>query len=115
MIKANIREGKNGSITLSIKGHAGAAKEGQDIVCASASILAYTLGQYVSECFERGYLEQEPIILLEKGRGRVTSVPKKEYYDYIKRGYAFADMGLDLLSHNYPQYVQKQFGKAKCL
>lgn len=107
MIKANIKELKNGSLTLSIKGHAGAAEEGHDIVCSSVSILAYTLAQYVSNCFEKGYLEQEPIIILKKGRGSVTSVPKKEYYDDIKQGYAFAEIGLDLLSHNYPQYVDK--------
>ena len=65
MIKANIKESKNGSITLSIKGHAGAAEEGHDIVCSSVSILAYTLAQYVSNCFEKGYIKC--IMLLEDG------------------------------------------------
>ena len=107
MIKSYIKESNNGSITLSIKGHAGAAEEGYDIVCSSVSILAYTLAQYVSDCYKNGKLEQEPIIILEKGEGGVTSTPKKEYYDDIKQGYAFAHIGLTLLSHNYPQYVDK--------
>lgn len=107
MIKSYIKESNDGSITLSIEGHAGAAEEGRDIVCSSVSILAYTLAQYVSECFKKGYLKQEPIIILEKGRGSVTSAPKKEYYEDIRQGYAFAETGLDLLSHNYPQYVEK--------
>lgn len=107
MIKASFKELKNSSITLSIEGHAGAAEEGHDIVCSSVSILAYTLAQYVTECFEKGYLKQEPTIILEKGRGSVTSAPKEEYYDDIRQGYAFAKIGLDLLSHNYPQYVDK--------
>lgn len=107
MIKAYIKESKNSSITLSIKGHAGAAEEGRDIVCSSVSILAYTLAEYVSQCFESDKLKKSPIIILKKGRGSVTSVPKKEYYDDIRQGYALIEIGLDLLSHNYPQYVEK--------
>ena len=107
MIKSYIKESNNGSITLSIEGHAGAAEEGHDIVCSSVSILAYTLAQYVSECFESDKLKQKPILLLKKGRASVTSVPKEEYYDDIRQAYAFAHIGLNLLSHNYPQYVDK--------
>lgn len=107
MIKASFKESNDGSITLSVKGHAGAAEEGHDIVCSSVSILAYTLAQYVTECFEKGYLKQKPIIILEKGEGGVTSAPKDEYYEDIRRAYAFVNTGLTLLSHNYPQYVEK--------
>ena len=107
MIKASIKKTKNGSITLSIKGHAGAAEEGHDIICSSVSILAYTLAQYVSDCFASGKLKEKPIIHLEKGEGGVTCTPKDEYYDDIRQGYAFAEIGLDLLSDNYPQYVER--------
>lgn len=107
MIKSYIKESNDGSITLSIKGHAGAAEEGHDIVCSSVSILAYTLAQYVSDCFASGKLKEKPIIHLEKGEGGVTSAPKDEYYDDIRQAYAFVHTGLNLLSHNYPQYVDK--------
>ena len=107
MIKSCIKESNDGSITLSIKGHAGAAEEGHDIVCSSVSILAYTLAQYVSECFEKGYLKQKPNIILEKGEGGVTCTPKDEYYEDIRQAYAFVHIGLNLLSHNYPRYVEK--------
>lgn len=107
MIKSYIKESNDGSITLSIKGHAGAAEEGHDIVCSSVSILAYTLAQYVLDCFENNQLKHKPIIHLEKGEGGVTSTPKDEYYEDIKNRYAFVYTGLNLLSHNYPQYVDK--------
>lgn len=105
MIEAYIKETKNGSITLSVNGHAGAAEAGQDIVCASVSILAYTLAEFVLECEKNNKLKKKPYILLKKGRASVTCEPKKEYYDDIKKGYSFVSIGLKLLAHNYPQYV----------
>ena len=38
---------KKQSVTLKVKGHAGAAPQGYDTVCASASMLAYTVAQNI--------------------------------------------------------------------
>lgn len=113
MIKARVNETKTGSISLSIKGHAGAAEVGHDIVCASASILAYTAAQLVKDYAVSKKLKHEPIIFLKKGSSTVTCTPKEEYYDEVKHTFFVVQTGLNLLAHNYPQYVTlTMFGQA---
>lgn len=41
---------------LRVKGHAGYARKGEDIVCAACSILAYTLGQNARDLERSGSL-----------------------------------------------------------
>lgn len=92
-----------GKLSLRLEGHAGYAEAGQDIVCASASILAYTLASIVDAY---GY-EVDPNISMESGdtiiechcKDTVTFCKVADAYYYAKRGYA-------LLAHNYPQYVR---------
>jgi uncharacterized protein YsxB (DUF464 family) len=49
MITISISENKDAkAITLKVKGHANHDEKGKDIVCASASILTYTIAQYVT-------------------------------------------------------------------
>lgn len=114
MIKVKLNDTNPGSLSLSIRGHAGAAEVGQDIVCASASILAYTVAQMVKDYSNADMLEEKPTITLRKGRTDVTCMPKKEYYDEVKHTFCVAQTGLFLLAHNYPQYVDiiTMFGQA---
>lgn len=114
MIKARFNETKTGNISLSIKGHAGAAEVGQDIVCASASILAYTVAQLVKDYSASDMLKKKPTIMLKKGSSTVTCSPKNEYYDEVKHSFYVVLTGLSLLAHNYPQYVVlEMFGQAE--
>lgn len=111
MIKAKFTETKTGNISLSIKGHAGAAEVGQDIVCASASILAYTVAQMVKDYGNSNMLKKNPTIMLKKGMTNVTCTPKKDYYEEVKYSFYVVQTGLNLLAHNYPQYVElEMFG-----
>ena len=114
MIKARLNETKTGSISLSIKGHAGAAEVGQDIVCASASILAYTVAQLVKDYSNLDMLKKKPTIMIKKGSSTVTCSPKQEYYDEVKHSFFVVQTGLNLLAHNYPQCVDiEMFGQAE--
>ena len=114
MIKAKLTETKTGTISLSIKGHAGAAEVGQDIVCASASILAYTVAQLVKDYGNSDMLNKKLTIMIKKGSTTVTCSPKKEYYDEVKHSFFVVQTGLNLLAHNYPQYVElEMFGQAE--
>lgn len=114
MIKVRFNETKTGFISLSIKGHAGAAEVGQDIVCASASILAYTVAQLVKDYGNLNMLKKKPTIMMKKGSTTVTCSPKKEYYDEVKHSFYVVQTGLNLLAHNYPQYVVlEMFGQAE--
>ena len=86
---------------------------GQDIVCASASILAYTVAQLVKDMYAQGKLKKKPTILLKKGSSSVTYTPKSEYYEECKHCLYVVQTGLNLLAHNYPQYVTlTMFGEA---
>lgn len=91
---------------LRVKGHAGYAEVGKDIVCASASILAYTVAQIVRDAESRGDLASPPKIRLKKGDTMVVCEPKKKAYNAMQDAYSFANVGYALLAHNYPQFVE---------
>ncbi len=99
-------------VSLTVKGHAGQAEVGKDIVCASASILAYTLAQIVHSLRHR--LEGEPTINLVSGDTTI-SCKCKNYRTYVKvlSAFNYTETGFTLLAHNYPQFVElKMLGKA---
>jgi uncharacterized protein YsxB (DUF464 family) len=91
--------GKN--LSLRLEGHAGYAEYGNDIVCASASILAHTLALIVEM---HGF---DVNINLESGNTtiecRCTDHPMM---DVVRDAFNFANVGYALLAHNYPQYVR---------
>jgi uncharacterized protein YsxB (DUF464 family) len=105
MLKVMIAtEGKN--LVLRLVGHAGYAEHGKDIVCASASILAYTVAQFVEEAERRGDLASPADIRLESGDTFICCEPGEDTYDAMQSVYSFARKGYALLAHNYPQYVR---------
>ena len=55
------RKPSNGSIHMTLKGHADAAPKGEDLICASATMLAYTVAQAVQFMFENNKLKKKPI------------------------------------------------------
>ena len=94
-------------IRLVIKGHAGQADIGHDIVCASASILAYTVAQIVKAMEHHGDLKGKPII--ELGSGDATIALRAKNDDIFAEAchtIFVAQTGYTLLEHNYPQYVR---------
>ncbi len=104
----------NDSITLRLKGHAGMAKDGEDIICASASILAYTVAQSLQYLYEEGGLEEKPLLRLDKGDAEITAIPKRGSYNEALHTFFVAQVGYHLLAHNYPQYVElHSFGEAE--
>ena len=89
-------------LSLRVEGHAGYAEHGKDIICASASILAYTLA-YIVDSFD----DVKSVIDLTSGDTTIececndieTYVKVLDIFHYTKTGYA-------LLEHSYPQYVR---------
>ena len=114
MIKVSMYRQPDGyMLQLRLKGHAGYATEGDDIVCSSASILAYTVAQIVKVGYDHGDLEGEPTINMEAGNATIRCVPKPDAYAGILSAFAVAQVGYGLIAHNYPDYVQlKPFGEA---
>lgn len=112
MIRAKF-SAEGGSIVLALTGHAGQAKKGRDILCASASMLAYTVAQTIRFMFEEDKLAQAPRIRLESGDAYIEAVPKQEHYAEALHTFFVGQVGYHLLSHNYPQVVElTSFGKS---
>lgn len=105
MIKVTFTESPQ-KLSLRLEGHAGYAEVGKDIVCASASILAYTVARYVEYEDNQGTLKAPAEIKLESGDAVVSCEPKDEILKWLWDAYQFAKMGFLILANNYPQYVE---------
>ena len=108
MIKVTFRGNDDEkSLCLTVQGHAGQADMGHDLICASASILAYTLAHVVITMEHHGDLEGDPIVALESGDA-VISFRCKNNDIYAEAAHAFfvVQAGYSLLARNFPQFVE---------
>ena len=83
-------------LSLRLEGHAGYAEHGNDIVCASASILAYTLASFVKGV-------ENSIVDLTSGD---TTIECETSDEAVAKAYLHTKRGYELLAFNYPQYVR---------
>ena len=92
--------------SLTVNGHAGQAMIGEDIVCASASILAYTIAQVIKGMEHHGDLSEAPTIKLESGDATIVCRAKDDYlFSEMMQDFFVIRTGYTLLKHNYPLYV----------
>lgn len=114
MIKAIFKREKDAdAIILKVEGHAGQAEHGHDIVCSAASILTYTIAQYLQFVHKQGGLQNNPYIALNDGDALIIAKPTEEYEGEVLNAFFVAEVGFSLLAQNYPQYVELNvFGKA---
>lgn len=114
MIQATFKKDEDSNaLVMTVKGHAGQNKKGHDLVCASASILAYTVAQTIKYIHAQGGLKKKPRIELNDGDALIVCKPKEEYYAEALHTFFVAEVGFSLLANNYPQYVElDMFGKA---
>jgi len=88
---------------MRILGHAGSGRKGEDLVCAGASTLAYTLAAAV-EALERSGKAAQCRILLAPGRAEIACRPVDPpavaaAFDTVYRGFG-------VLAKNYRKYVR---------
>lgn len=88
---------------LRMKGHAGYAEEGKDVICASASMLFYTLCQSLRSMEDS--LIKEPKMQMTKGRAEVSCMPKSEHEGTIDVIFYTVINGYHMLAQQYPEYV----------
>lgn len=93
------------TLSVTVTGHAKSAKKGEDIICASASILALTLAQTIKSMSEQGFLVNKPKIKLRDGFASVSCKPKKEYYTLVYNSLMTIKTGYYLLSETFSDYV----------
>lgn len=102
MIKATI--GDNGKrLWLEMQGHADGGKYGHDLICAAATMMAYTMAQVVAFMNAGKELEEEPVMHIQSGEAVISFVPK----DHARGAMALyvVRSGLELLGNNYPGCV----------
>lgn len=109
MIEATVmrtvwNDGKTG-YEVKAKGHAGAGKYGQDIVCAAVSCLMQTLANEVEEAARAGLVALGAVAHGE-GWMRVEVTPTNESCDMVEAWVELVQDGLDALAESYPENVE---------
>lgn len=97
--------------SLQIKGHSGYASAGNDIVCAGASTLLYTLCQTLLSLEHEKYYNAPPEMNIKSGDASVKCMPKNEYRHIIDNVFFTIMNGFELLESEYPNFVNIQFAK----
>ena len=87
-----------------MRGHANGGEAGHDLVCASASILAYTLASFVLNMEEAGAVESTRVDLLS-GNATVGCTPTRKSEADVRRIFGSICEGFALLARNYPENV----------
>lgn len=94
--------------SFSCTGHAGYGKKGQDIVCASATILAYTLAQNIQDREKDGIFVSKPILTLKPGKATIQVLAKEENKETVRVIFSVIGKGFACLAANYPNCVKFQ-------
>ena len=89
---------------LTVTGHAGSAEPGKDLVCASASILAYTLAANVANMADNGQVRQ-PIMNMDEGNTEISCKPRHNLKATVALVFDSICAGFQLLAHQYPEYI----------
>lgn len=109
MIFAKFHKAENGSISMTLKGHARAAPKGEDLICAAATTLAYTAAQAVSFFYEQGKLKRIPKIDMRDGSAVVIATPTQEGYAEVLHAFWVVQCGIHLLCCNYPEHIRMEY------
>ena len=106
MVKIHFwQEKDNGTIHMKVKGHAATAPNGEDLVCASATMLVYTVAQAIAFMHEQGQLEEKPQIKIKEGKAIVVAKPKEDFLAEVLHTFWVAQCGAHVLACNYPEAV----------
>ena len=92
------------ALTLSICGHARSAPKGEDLVCAAASILAFTAEAALQDEAERFY----PRAVKKPGELRLSCEPSAGSRKACRRLLDTLWFGFELLAREYPDYVKAE-------
>ena len=104
MVKMHFWQEKDkGSIHMKVQGHAETAPNGADLVCASATMLVYTVAQAMSFMHEQGQLEEKPKLKIREGKAVIVAKPKEDFYAEALHTFWVAQCGAHVLASNYPE------------
>lgn len=86
---------------LTVQGHAGSGEVGHDLVCASASILVYTLASFAKNTYKARQVKKLKV-RLDEGDAEISFKAKPRYRMAITLVCDAICGGFQLLAYNYP-------------
>lgn len=89
---------------VSVVGHAMSAEKGQDLVCASASILVYTLASFVKNMKDAEQV-YNPTVELKEGDALICCSPPNKFKKSVTLVFDSLCAGFELLARDYPDNV----------
>ena len=89
---------------LTVQGHAGSGEVGHDLVCASASILVYTLASFAKNT-HKARQNKKLVIKLNEGDAEVSFKARPRYKTAITLVCDAICGGFQLLAYNYPENI----------
>lgn len=93
--------------SVTVTGHAQSGEVGHDLVCASASILVYTLASFVENMVEAKQLSDVSgfFLVVEEGNAWIECDPPREFKPAITLVFDSICAGFELLARNYPDNI----------
>lgn len=88
---------------VEVKGHAESGEKGHDLVCASASILTYTLAAFVKNMHDNGQVKKATV-KLDEGDSKV-SCKVNGHEAAVTLVFDSICTGFDLLAKSYPENI----------
>lgn len=89
---------------VTVEGHAKSGEVGHDLVCASASILVYTLASFVNN-MRIAKQVYNPTAELKEGDALIYCDAPKKYKNSITLVFDSICGGFDILAKNYPDNI----------
>ena len=89
---------------VTVKGHAKSAEAGHDLVCASASMLAYTLAANVAKMAENEQVRM-PIMHLQEGDTEISCNPRHNLKATVTLVFDSLCVGFEMLASRYPEFI----------
>lgn len=90
---------------VTVRGHAHSDEPGKDLVCAAASILAYTLAGNAESLAQDTKGWHTPRITLEEGNASIQARPLTRMKYVTTVIFDSICSGFDILQSKYPQYI----------
>ena len=89
---------------VTVEGHALSGEAGHDLACASASILAYTLAEFVKNMNEAGQIAF-PAINLNKGYALIACNTPGQFKNSVTLAFDTVCAGFEILAQSYPDNI----------
>lgn len=89
---------------VTMEGHAGSGEAGHDLVCASASILMYTLAAFVRNMEQSGQTKR-PTLEIKPGYALISANAPRRYKSVVAFAFDTVCAGFELLAHDHPENI----------